>query len=255
MPIDRINFKTHTEEKRTNEILHAENVKEHLCAISELLFQEDLKVGFGNYANVYRDTEAGIVYKKLKLTALPKNNVHEEAQFLRELNDLSDDVIVPFPVVSFVADLKREKDSRPVRQSVLAMQEIKGYSFDKLIPKSPGDQPEKEFPKTFNIDHFFSTLKAFIQKMHLEKNIYHRDLYARNIMIEESTGKPVVIDFGDSVDFNELYAEEGENDAYGRLILLDSSGNKIIREDEDLKNLDELEIQVRSFLTSKKISV
>jgi serine/threonine protein kinase len=249
MPIEKINFKTHTEETRTKEMLHVENIEEHLCAISEQLFQESLKVGAGNFSVVYRDTEAGIVYKKMKLGQIAKNNVHEEARFLKELNGFSDEVIVPFPVVSFVADLKREKDSRPVRQSVLAMQEISGYSFDKMLPKNSDEEPEKPLPEGFDPDIFFPTLKNFITRMHTEKNIYHRDLYDRNIMIDQITGKPVVIDFGDSVEFNEDFAEAGDQDAYGRIIIEGVNGSKIQRQDEDLRNVEALELQVRNFLT------
>lgn len=248
MAIDRIKFTAHTEEKKTNEILHTENIERHLCAISEELFKKELEVGSGEFSRVYRDTEAGIVYKKTKPLTVPKNDVYAEADFLKELSGIDKDVIVPFPVVSFIADIKRDKDSKPIRQSVLAMQEIKGFSLDRLLPKKPGAKPELSFPKSFSADTFFPALKTFVEKMHNEKNIYHCDLFSRNIMIEEKTGKPVVIDFGNAVHFSEEFAVEGEIDAYGNRIVADVAGNKIPRTDLDLANIANLEFEVREFL-------
>lgn len=249
MAIEKFGYKIHTEEEKTKEILHAENIEEHLCALSEELFNQDLEVGFGNFARVYRDQEAGLVYKKIKPGTFPKNNVHEEARFLAELTQESKDVIVPVPIVSFVALLKREKDGRKVQQSVLAMQEIDGFSLDRMLPKNPGEKPEIEFPDNFDVDSFFQKLREFVEWMHNEKNIYHRDLFARNIMIEMKTGKPAIIDFGDAVEFDQKYLVPGEQDAYGRLVLDDARDNLLVHEDEDFKNLESLEQEIRGYLT------
>ena len=254
MAIENIKYQIHTQEEKTKEILATENIEKHICAISETLFQKDLEIGQGNFSRVYRDSEAGIVYKKEKPLANPKNNVHEEAAFLVELAGLSSDVIVPLPVVSFVANIKRDKDSRSVKQSVLVMEEIRGVSIDKMLPKKPGQKPEYPFPKSFDMNTFFTKLRDFVHKMQNEKGIYHRDLYDRNIMIEESSGKPVVIDFGDAVRFNEEFAEEGEFDAYGNIIRYDNSGNKIPRKNQDIENINNLEAQVRKFLTENNKS-
>jgi len=37
--------------------------------------------------------------------------------------------------------------------------------------------------------------------LHNEKKIYHRDLHLRNIMVDASTGLPVLIDFGKSIQY------------------------------------------------------
>jgi len=250
MAIESMKYKIHTEELVTQEILHTENVKEHLCALSDQLFQKEREVGFGNYARVYSDPEAGLVYKKEKPLSNPKNNVHEEASFLSRLTNISKDVMVPLPVVSFTADLRREKDAKPVRQNVLVMQEIKGNSLDKMLPRHPGLKPELPFPKNFNPDEFFPALRKFIQSMHTEQNIYHRDVADRNIMIDEKTGRPVLIDFGNAVEFDERYAEDGEIDAYGRKVINDGDGGIIKRKDLDLDAIDQLEEVVRGFLTN-----
>ena len=249
MSVEALKFKLYTEAGKTREILHTENIENHLCAISEELFREELEVGSGNFSKVYQDSEAGLVYKKQKPLTTPKNTVHEEAEFLGELHGASNEVIVPMPIASVVADLSRSKDQRKVRQSVLVMQKIDGYSLDRLLPTENEGNAELEFPETFNVDTFFAALKKFVKTMHDEKGIYHCDLYDRNIMIEKSTGKPVLIDFGEAQRFFESFVEEGEYDAYGQKVLKDDHGNLIKRRDFDLENLESLEDRVRGYLT------
>lgn len=251
MAIEKFGYKVHIEEQKTKEILCSENIEDHLCALSQELFNQELEVGSGNFARVYRDQEAGLVYKKAKPGTFPKNNVHEEAHFLSQLTQESDTVIVPVPIVSFVALLKREKDGRKVHQSVLVMQEIEGFSLDRMLPRNPEGKSEIDFPNNFDVDSFFQKLREFVEWMHNEKNIFHRDLFARNIMIEMKTGRPVIIDFGDAVEFNQKYLVAGEQDAYGRLVLDDANDNLLIHEDEDLKNLKTIEQEVRNYLTKK----
>jgi serine/threonine protein kinase len=251
MAIEKINYKIHKEEEVTQEMLHTENVRDHLCALAEQFFNKDLEVGSGNYSNVYSDRQAGLVYKKEKLLKKPKNDVHTEATFLVQLSGMSTDVLVPEPVVSFVADLKREKDDKQVRQSVLVMEEIDGYSIDRMLTINPESGLRVPFPKTFNADTFFPALRSFIKKMHTEKGIYHRDIADRNIMIDNESGNPVLIDFGDAVEFFEEFVEEGETDAYGRIVRKDVNGEILPRPDLDLERLDQLEVEVRGFLTKK----
>lgn len=255
MSVEKIVHKVHMDPDKAKEILHTENLEKHLTALSDQLFKQDMEVGFGNYSRVYRDPEAGLVYKKLKAGEVPKNNVHEEARYLSQLTQTSEDVIVPLPVVSFTAYLKKEGDGKMVQQNVLVMQEIEGFPMDRMLPKNPGDKPEIDFPVNFDPDPFFKKLRTYVEWMHSEKKIYHRDLFARNIMIDTETGKPVIIDFGNSAEFEAEFAEPGEMDAYGRNIVGNADGDPVFQEDEDLKNLTNLEEEVRRFLTNNQTNV
>lgn len=52
-------------------------------------------------------------------------------------------------------------------------------------------------PEAFDPETFHEDLQAFLEEMH-ERNILHNDLFPRNTMIDRNTGKPRLIDFGNS---------------------------------------------------------
>jgi serine/threonine protein kinase len=244
MPIEAFRHKIFADEPKVQEILATENVREHLCVLAEELFRKENQIGSGNFSQVYRDTGSGIAYKKMKMNERPKNNVFEECAFLEKVHTIQDDYVrVPFPIASFVADIKPDNFPRVVRQSVLLMEEINGTSLDKFLPKEPGLEPLMRFPEGFNPAEFFGRLKVFIEKMHA-LGIYHRDVFTRNIMIEQETGNPILIDFGDAVEYDERFTEVGDFDAYGRKYI-----EGTIREDVDLKRLSMAQEEVERYLT------
>lgn len=55
----------------------------------------------------------------------------------------------------------------------------------------------EEAPELFDPETFHEDLQAFIEEMH-ERHIIHNDLFPRNTMIDRKTGKPRLIDFGNS---------------------------------------------------------
>ena len=65
----------------------------------------------------------------------------------------------------------------------------------------------KELPEGFDYGFFFKTLEDYIDAMHKDRGIAHKDLYPRNIMIDEETGGPYVIDFGRAVVLDKLRAD------------------------------------------------
>ena len=81
MAIERIKVNVHKSEQEIQKVLDLENMEQHLCAISEEIFQKENEVGSGNFSRVYRDGK-GFVYKKEKPFKNPTNNVHAEAEFL-----------------------------------------------------------------------------------------------------------------------------------------------------------------------------
>lgn len=242
MVIESFNYKIYNSQEEVEKLFNAEDVREHLCSISEEIFNKQREIGSGNFAHVYSDPGLGLCYKKMKQTRTATNSVHDESRFLKELSNASSNVIVPTPIASFVAFIKRERDERPVKQSVIAMQEIFGPSLDDVFETKDGKE-NKELPKAFNVDTFFADLKAFIKDMHEKYGIYHRDIALRNIMIEASTGKPVLIDFGDAI-YHQSFPDDIQ-DAYGRHITSDMSGLP----DKDLENLQGIEDFIRNILT------
>lgn len=118
------------------------------------------------------------------------NNVNDELsfldklsskQFLKELN-LAQEKIVPKPFLS-----KKE-----FNREFLFMEQIKGSSLEDIL------KDKKNMSQNINWELFFSKLENIIQKLHTH-NIYHRDLHAGNIMINENH-EPIIIDFGNAYE-------------------------------------------------------
>lgn len=59
-------------------------------------------------------------------------------------------------------------------------------------------------PENFSIHDFFEDLERFVQHMHEVEEIAHCDLYARNIMIDNETSDPRLIDFGRAVNLRKI---------------------------------------------------
>lgn len=124
------------------------------------------------------------------------NNVREEAAFLEQLADFT------------VAGV-RTPHLRYVYSGggfvAIVMERVQGVTLQRVI------EGLESLPPTFDFEVFFSSLQKYIDAMHTEKRVYHRDLYLRNIMVDESTGLPVVIDFGKAVA-HPVYSEREEID-------------------------------------------
>lgn len=57
---------------------------------------------------------------------------------------------------------------------------------------------QQTFPEIFDPQEFCFDLEEYLYALHDIKDLGHGDLYARNLMIDNATGKPIVIDFGRS---------------------------------------------------------
>lgn len=67
---------------------------------------------------------------------------------------------------------------------------------------------EQTFPESFNAEEFCFDLEEYIYEMNDTYNLAHGDLYPRNVMIDITTGKPIVIDFGRTKSKNEALKRE-----------------------------------------------
>ena len=73
------------------------------------------------------------------------------------------------------------------------MERIYGYTVHEILL-----QPSL-LPKKFNYDVFCAALEESVAILH-SIGIYHRDLHAKNIMIDSKTGMPYIIDFGTATE-------------------------------------------------------
>jgi len=88
----------------------------------------------------------------------------------------------------------------------------------------------EELPNTFNKEDFCAKLESYIYEMH-DLGIAHGDLFARNIMIDNETGLPRVIDFGRS-----MHSEDQNNPKFIKL------------KKDDLENLDKISLAIEQKL-------
>lgn len=71
----------------------------------------------------------------------------------------------------------------------IAMERLDAVSIKDVLE---GTAP---LPPAFNAGKFFASLRAYIAGIH-EKGYYHRDLHGGNVLIDNETSMPRVIDFG-----------------------------------------------------------
>lgn len=171
-----------------------EGLNQHLCNLSETIFQKGNELGEGNSAIVYADPEDnGLCYKRLNVLTRgrPINDLEDEAVYLDILSKLNFETKVPRPFLTINADVVMS-NKKKIKQEILAMEKVPGHSLKDILDKKNG----VDFPKNFNVDDFFTKLKKFVKHMNEVEHIYHLDLDDRNIMLDFNTLNPWIIDFG-----------------------------------------------------------
>lgn len=210
----------------------------------EVLVQEQ-EVGAGNFSHVYEDTkENGICYKKFRPGAEREMHItaNMEMDFMSRVHGIDNEVKTPYPLGIAEVHMRNNETNRLSLTKVIAMEYFDNSTRLEDVIEPFKSEYRKEFPETFNVNIFFEKLEKFIKKMHSEVGVYHRDLFARNIMIDNETGNPIVLDFGDAArqPIDENY------DPYGRRIYNDTP-----YKDKDLSNIQKMKEDVERYLTNK----
>ncbi len=121
-------------------------------------------------------------------TSKPRfNSPKQEGEFMEKASKTTTKVKLP-EVIGYISF----EDSSDRRVDALLMSRINGITL-KQAHENPSLIPEK-----FNLEEYFSELEKFLNEMHTHDRIHHRDLSEGNLMIDQETGVPVVIDFGDA---------------------------------------------------------
>ncbi len=159
-----------------------------------LLKNQEHIIGQGNVAEVHSHPENTNLCLKVisdktinKILGQSYCSLEDEARFLDEASKIKGNVKVPRPYISVV--LRQENMPDDAGLQVLIMERLKAVSLRNIL------EDEAEFPADFDLDIFFAKLQKFVERMNEELHIYHRDLHAGNIMVDEE-GSPYVIDFG-----------------------------------------------------------
>lgn len=103
-------------------------------------------------------------------------------------------------------------------------QTVRAIAMERLDAVSIKDVLEEiaSLPRTFDARKFFASLRAYIAALH-EKGFYHRDLHGGNVLIDNETGMPYVIDFGhatQTVGEEGVYQEETVHSGRRKTIVL-----------------------------------
>jgi serine/threonine protein kinase len=121
------------------------------------------------------------------------NSLEKEGDFLNIIQDMRGNVIIP-KAYAWAMHIHEDEGATYTNReelSIMLMERIHGPSLRNIL------EDDAVIPETFEPTTFFDSLRNFLRDMH-ERGIFHRDLHDGNIMIDEKTGKPVIIDFGKS---------------------------------------------------------
>lgn len=115
-------------------------------------------------------------------------------------------VKIPRPLLAW-----KIKTEQGRKIGVVAMERLHAVSLKEIHEGTPP-------PKQFQPNAFFASLYRYLEKLHDEYHVRHRDIAEGNILVERNTGIPCLVDFGDAVK-----TVEGENpytirDDFGRVI-------------------------------------
>lgn len=167
-------------------------IKELAEKIYELAHSEN-SIGKGMTAEVFTSkTNPDICYKIIHNDGEYKfrHSVYDEGELLAKAEKISRShgVRVPKPYYSI---LTNREDGNEFE--VLVMERLHASSIKDIIAN------ELTIPENFDFKSFASKIDAFFLALH-DKNIYHRDAHGGNLMAEDETGEPCVIDFGAGIE-------------------------------------------------------
>lgn len=169
--------------------IESSDAEKLIRCLENLIRDKGYGIGEGANAEVFsfEDERLGLICVK-KMLGNPKFKINdEEVEFNLQEELWKRGVKVPRPLL--VAQNTTTKDK------YIMMQRIIGPTLGDVLDK------KLHMPESYNQEKFWNTMQKNIDLMHNVsglpgKRIHHRDLHSFNIMIEEQTGDPVIIDFG-----------------------------------------------------------
>ncbi len=161
--------------------------------------KQNISLGLGRTAEVFgSESDTRICYKVIHSREYYVNDVEKEGEFLSEVSEIqADGVRTPKPFYSV----------KYGEYHALVMERLDAVSVQDILDK------KASLPVNFNFADFFKRLSSFLKEMNSQK-IYHRDIHTGNVMIDNNTGRPCVIDFGCSkrarLGSEDPYKKEGK---------------------------------------------
>lgn len=184
-------------EKGKNSAIY-EKLRDDMHIIDEvILLSESMPPNFlgnGAVAEVYQlANRKGVCAKIVKDFDKYKegNTIHQEAKFLEKLNGFEVDGVRSPELVCTVST---------INTYAILMEELDAVNFRRVL------EGHDKLPESFDFNTYFSKLRNYLNNLH-EKGIYHQDFVLRNMMIDNKTGDPYVIDFGKAENKDDLMGE------------------------------------------------
>ncbi|MDD5396916.1 MAG: AarF/UbiB family protein [Candidatus Moranbacteria bacterium] len=228
-------FKKIVNHQEKNDVENDPVIKELIDKIYEIAHSEN-SIGKGMTAEVFiSKTNPDVCYKIMHNDGDYKfrHSVYDEGELLAKAEKISRNLGVKVPKPYYSILTKREDGNE---FEVLVMERLHSTSIKDLMAD------DLDVPENFDFKQFASMLEEFFSKLH-EQNIYHRDAHGGNIMIENETGVPCVIDFGASIEM-QLHNE----DPYHQI---NSQGETVIFTPDEHKIRQELRVNLRGHLFKK----
>ena len=228
-------FKKVVNHQEVSDIENDPIIKELTAKIHELAHREN-SIGKGMTAEVFiSKTNPDVCYKIIHNDGDYKfrHSVCDEGELLAKAEKISRslDIKVPKPYYSILT-----KSERGDEFEVLVMERLHSSSIKDILAN------DLDVPESFDFKDFSSKVEIFFSRLH-EQNIYHRDAHGGNIMIENETDLPCVIDFGASIEMP-LRSE----DPYHQV---NAQGETIIFTPDEQRIRQELRVNLRGFLFKK----
>lgn len=185
-----------------------ERLKKHTQEITDYIKgieKQNISLGLGRTAEVFGSkSDPRICYKLIHSREYYVNDVEKEGEFLYQTSEIQKEgVRTPKPYYSI----------KYGDYHVLAMERLDAVSVKDILDN------KAELPVNFNFTDFFKKISSFLKEMNSQK-IYHRDIHAGNVMVDNKTGCPRIIDFGCSkktrLGSEKPYQEESQT---GKVIL------------------------------------
>lgn len=203
--------------------------------IQELRCNEN-SIGKGMTAEVFISaTNPDICYKIIHSNGDYnfRNSVYTEGELLAKAEKISRsfDIKIPKPYYSILT--KKEGGGE---FEVLIMERLHADSIKDIL------EGDLDVPENFDFKVFTSKIEDFFTALH-DKNIYHRDAHWGNLMIENKTTSPCIIDFGAGTEMR-LSTE----DPYKQT---DFNDNLLIFTQDEHRIREELRVKLRGFLFKK----
>jgi serine/threonine protein kinase len=196
---DNVKFFPDDEDKDFEKV--AEEVKQILIDLTTSFLKDPRHLlGFGNIAEVhFHPDNQNICIKIISKETINRDadqqycSLSEEAKFLEDVRRIKGTgARSPRPIMSAVLKDKIGYGEEDVGLQILVMERLKAVTLESIL------EDIESFPPNFDVDSFFSKLNKFVQNIHDNASVYHRDLRERNIMVGEQ-GEPYVIDYGSAI--------------------------------------------------------